>query len=173
MPSFGAMASVDIFLVRHGLAGEPTPGQNDNLRPLTRAGRQRTREVAKRLDRLGVGFDLLLASPLVRAQQTAELLQDLGLCKRLETSALLSPGGDFRAWVKWLGHWRRAPGHRRLGLVGHMPDLGAWAEELLWGEARQRLVLKKAGVVGLTLPSRGNPVGRCSLFLLSPPRYLL
>jgi len=54
-----------------------------------------------------------------------------------------------------------------------MPDLAAWAETLLFGEAHGRLVLKKAGILGLTLPAAGSPLGRCSLFLLTPPRLLL
>ena len=54
-----------------------------------------------------------------------------------------------------------------------MPDLGAWAEVLLFGETRGRLVLKKAGVLGLRLPVSGAPVGRSNLFLLVPPRLLV
>jgi phosphohistidine phosphatase len=128
--------------------------------------------VAKRLRALGLHFDELLSSPLRRARQTADLLHSVGLCARPTESKYLAPGGDFDAWVRWLKRWRRH-GHARLALVGHMPDLGEWAERLVVGEVRQRWVLKKAGVLGLTLPAAGTPVGRCSLFLLVPPRYLV
>lgn len=172
MARFHRMASVDLYLVRHGLAGEADPSRDDRRRPLTGAGVRRTRAVARRLLALGLRFDLLLTSPLRRAQQTADLLHAAGLAERPKESKYLAPGGDFEGWVSWFEAWR-GRGHDRLGLVGHMPGLGAWAEMLLFGEARERLVLKKAGVIGLTLPSRGSPVGRSSLFLLVPPRYLV
>lgn len=173
MPSLRFVASTELYLIRHGLAGDATTGSDDGRRPLTSAGRRRTRAVAKRLGEVGLHVQLLLSSPLVRAWQTAELLQHQGLCDRLEESTLLAPGGDFREWLAWFSRWRRRAAHQRLGLVGHMPALGAWAETLVWGEANQRIVLKKAGVVGLTLPSRGSPVGRSLLFLLAGPRYLI
>ncbi len=167
------MQPTELYLVRHGLAGEADPTRDDRQRPLTPAGRQRTRAVAKRLQALDLHFDGLLSSPLVRATQTAELLRRAGLCKRVEESDVLAPGGDFEAWLRWLRHWRRSPGHRRLCLVGHMPALAAWAELLVFGQPQQRLVLKKAGVLGLTLPARGSPLARSALFLLASPRYLL
>jgi phosphohistidine phosphatase len=166
------VASMELYLVRHGLAGKAEPSRDDRLRPLTRSGVLRTRAVAKRLLALGIRFDLALTSPLLRARQTADLLHHVGLCPRHEESVFLAPGGNFENWLRWLERWRRR-GHTRLALVGHMPDLGAWAERLLCGEGRDCLVLKKAGVVGLTLPPRGSPVGRSLLFLLAPPRYLL
>jgi phosphohistidine phosphatase len=165
------MASVELYLVRHGLAGEAVPGRDDRLRPLTRAGVGRTRAVAKRLLALGLRFDVLLTSPLLRARQTAELLHTVGLGPRPKDAPYLAPGGELEEWVSWF-EARRHRGQESLALVGHMPALAAWAERLLFGKARQRLVLKKAGVLGLTLPSQGSPLGRSSLFLLVPPRYL-
>ena len=146
------MASPDIYFVRHGLAGEASPGADDAQRPLTGLGRRRTRAVGLRLRALGLHFDTLLSSPLVRARQTAHLLQQAGLCECVEEAQVLAPGGDFDVWLRWLRQWRKDASHRRLGLVGHMPALASWAETLVFGRAMQRLVLKKAGVLGLTLP---------------------
>jgi phosphohistidine phosphatase len=171
--SFLTVASVHLYLVRHGLAGEAHhASKDDGLRPLTTAGVKRTRAVARRLKALGIRFDAILTSPLVRAVQTADILHAAGLGRRPETSPHLAPGGDFRAFLRFLSRWR-GQGHAALALVGHMPDLGAWAEQLLTGTQQGHLVVKKAGVLGLTLPARGTPVGRSLLFLLSPPRYLL
>lgn len=128
--------------------------------------------MAKRLLALGLGFDGLLSSPLVRARQTAAILHAAGLAGRPTELACLAPGGDLQDFLGWLGRWRHR-GKARLALVGHMPDLTDWAERLLVGKRGGRLVLKKAGVLGLTLPSSGTPLGRSSLFLLAPPRYLL
>jgi phosphohistidine phosphatase len=162
-----------LYLVRHGLAGKAHhASRDDGLRPLTAAGVKRTRAVARRLKGMAVRFDAIVSSPLVRAQQTADILHAEGLGRRPETSVHLAPGSDFRAFLRWLSRWR-GQGQTRLALVGHMPDLGEWAEQLLLGASLGHLVVKKAGVLGLTLPARGTPVGRSHLFLLSAPRYLL
>lgn len=116
-------------------------------------------------------FDLILTSPLVRARQTAEILQACGLCDLLEESVYLAPGGDFDSWLKWLQEWQSNQ-ESRLAIVGHEPDLGEWAEKLVWGEVRYRLIVKKAGVIGLFLPE-DDPVGQSQLFWLTPPRLLL
>lgn len=166
------MAPLELYLVRHGLAGVADASRDDRLRPLTAAGRKRTRAVARRLREAGIRFDAVLSSPLVRARQTADILHAEQLGPRPTESPHLAPGGSFEAWLRWLRDFRR-PGKRRLALVGHMPDLAAWGERLAFGEARERLVLKKAGVLGLTLPSSGSPVGRSLLFLLTPPRFLV
>jgi len=161
----------DLYLIRHGIAEdrERFAGQ-DGDRPLTPKGKAKTAQVAQRLSDLGLGFDLIVTSPLVRAYQTAEILQRAGLGKRLEIVDYLAPGGDLSAWLAWLATWH--PGeHQRLALVGHQPDLGQWAEILVWGQSRDCLVVKKAGIIGLTLTD--PPMGQSFLFWLTPPRLLL
>ena len=37
----------------------------------------------------------------------------------------------------------------------------------------QKFVLKQAGIIGLTLPETGSPLGHSQLFWLTPPKYLL
>jgi phosphohistidine phosphatase len=161
-----------LYLVRHGLAGEHGSYTNDNDRPLTEEGTQKTRQVARRLATLNLEFDLILTSPLVRAKQTAEILMDAGLGKQLEEFSPLAPGGRIEDWVEWLSSWK--PGKTGcLALVGHEPGLSTWAETLIWGEAKGAIALKKAGVMGLLLPKTGSPVGHSQLFWLTPPRFLL
>ena len=62
----------EIYLIRHGLAasrGKAWP--DDSKRPLTHKGKAKMREVAHGLKALDVKLDLVLTSPLVRAQQSA------------------------------------------------------------------------------------------------------
>jgi phosphohistidine phosphatase len=56
--------------------------------------------------------------------------------------------------------------------VGHQPDLTDWAEQLIWGEIREKLILKKAGIIGLSVPPLASPLGQCQLFLLTSPKWL-
>ncbi len=164
---------MELYLIRHGIATERGTETKDSERSLTDLGRKKTRKVASRLHHLGLRFDLILTSPLVRSRQTAEILRDSGLSSQLQESTYLAPDGDIhtrlRGWLEQL----QPPGDTQLALVGHQPDLGQWAEILVWGEAREGLVLKKAGIIGLTLPETGSPVGRSQLFWLTQPKFLL
>ncbi|MDX2215688.1 MAG: phosphohistidine phosphatase SixA [Oculatellaceae cyanobacterium bins.114] len=162
----------ELYIIRHGLAGDHGSYPNDDERPLTDEGHRRTHKIAKRLRELDLQFDLILTSPLTRARQTADILQDRGLSDRLEESAELAPGGDFDKWLTWLDHWQHTK-KNQLAIVGHEPNLSEWAERLIWGEPKHQIILKKAGVIGLTLPSEGSPVGRSCLFWLTPPKFLL
>mgnify|MGYP002777063883 CR=1 FL=1 len=161
----------ELYLIRHGLAGEHGSYANDDERPLTEEGKQKTKQVANRLMELGLQFDLILTSPLVRARQTADILLAVGLSKHLEEFDALADG-NLESWLTWLKSWQ--PGsYRRLALVGHEPSLSQWAKSLVVGAAIGSLQLKKAGVIGLLLPDQIAPVGHSTLFWLTPPRFLL
>ena len=165
------MSAIDLYLIRHGLAGEHGSYANDNERPLTDEGQQKTRQVAERLHGLKLRFDLILTSPLVRAHQTANLLLEAKLSHVLQVSSWLAPEGSLAHWLQWFEH-ERSSDITTLALVGHEPNLTTWAEMLLWGEAKGVLSLKKAGVIGLTLPKQ-EPLSNSTLVWLTPPRFLL
>jgi len=143
-----------LYFVRHGLAGQSGDYLNDGERPLTEEGRAKTAKIAQRLGQLGVKFDLILTSPLVRAVQTAEILQKAGLSRKIEQFNPLSE-------------------ENAIALVGHEPDLGYWTEMLVWGKFQGKLSVKKAGIIGLEVPNQENPLGKCQLFWLTAPKLLL
>ncbi len=162
-----------LYLIRHGIAIERHEGLADEARYLTEKGEQKTRKVAQRLLDLDIRFEIILTSPLVRAYQTAEILRQVGLSKTVERFADLAPGGDLQNWVNW---WLKS-GYNKdgssLALVGHQPDLGNWSEMLVWGSQTGKLLVKKAGVVGIILPTNETPIGNSELFLLTSPQWLL
>ena len=82
------MATLELYLIRHGVAaerGEEYP--DDSKRPLTSAGIARLRKEAKALDALGVGFDQIITSPLVRTRQTADVFAETLKSKPSVTTA--------------------------------------------------------------------------------------
>jgi phosphohistidine phosphatase len=163
---------IELYLIRHGLAGEFGTYPNDNERPLTEDGIKKTRLIANRLIDLGLQFDLILTSPLVRAKQTADILVEVGLGSQLQEVNYLALDSNITAWLSWLSTW--VPGNqKRLALVGHEPTLSTWAELLAWGEVKGAIKLKKAGIIALSLPESGSPIGQSTLFWLTPPRFLL
>ena len=162
----------ELYLIRHGIAAEAEKYSKDADRPLTEEGKRKTRKVAARLSELNLHFDLILTSPLLRAYQTASILLTAGLSSHLEESPDLAFDGDIHAWLSWWEQWRRKGGNC-LALVGHQPNLGDWAEILVWGKAQGNLVVKKAGAIGINLPENGSPIGRSQLFWLTPPKFLI
>src|SRR6266550_269206 len=119
-------ASYELYLIRHGLAegrGEAWP--DDNKRPLTEEGMTRLRKEARGLARLGVTFDLVLTSPLVRARQTAEIVAAAFDSKpHLTATDALIPGAQYAAVMAELEkHMKKS----RIALVGHEPGLGELA----------------------------------------------
>ncbi len=160
-----------LYLIRHGIAAERGTYKNDADRPLTDKGRQKTKKVAQRLDDIGVRFDLILTSPLLRASQTAEILHNEGLTKQVEESSHLAPVGNIQDWLSWLAQWRNSDSEKDLALVGHQPNLGNWTELLVWGKITGQIIVKKAGVIGINLPDKQTPIGNSELFLLTSPKY--
>ncbi len=166
-----------LYLIRHGIAVNqdtiaPDLRTSDRLRPLTKIGRKKTQQVAKNLQKSGLEFDAILSSPLVRAQQTAEILIAQNLCPRLELCDDLAPSGDLDSWLSW---WQERSNHQqitKLALVGHEPNLSEWAELLIFGNIQHRLIFKKGGVIGLKFSDYTIGIGIAQLYCLIPPKYL-
>ena len=164
---------MEVYLIRHGIAAERGTYAVDGERPLTNKGISKTTKVAGHLRSIGLKFDLILTSPLVRAYQTANILNKANLATKIESVDFLKPGGNFNHWLQWLQSWNCVRPDSKIGLVGHEPDLSNWAEMLIWGTIREQIILKKAGIIGIKIPSIGTPVCRSQLFLLTSPKWIL
>lgn len=134
-----------VLLLRHAKAEDrevfAQTGLDDDLRPLTEAGRKRMRKVAKNLRSLVEPVSLLLTSPYLRAVETAEFLA--AACKLdLKESSALVPEADPQVIVDWL----KSEGVRgTVVLVGHDPQLPALAGWLVAGRKDAGIALGKAG----------------------------
>jgi phosphohistidine phosphatase len=118
-----------IYLVRHGIAGPAPAGMSDNDRALTPDGKRSMQRIAAGLKRLGVAPDVVLSSPLRRAEETAAVVTNtLARQLHVEIYPLLAPGHEAVEVLKGLRPHRAA---RELVLVGHQPDLGLLASHLL------------------------------------------
>ena len=161
---------MNLYLVRHGHAGDPVPqdAAGDERRPLTDEGRDKTREVARGLRELDCVPDRIFTSPLLRAAETAKILASV-LAPKLQPEPLefLQPGGSFARFMKWLDEIETG----RLMAVGHMPDLGEFAQRCLTGREAFRMEFKKAAVCCLSFD--GEPAaGHAQLEWLMQPAAL-
>lgn len=164
---------MELYFFRHGIAADRSEYEIDGDRPLIPKGETRTRFVAQRLGQLGLYFDGILTSPLLRARQTAEILFTENLGAPPQIFQELAPGGSLGSFLAWLEHWQAAP-DAKLVLVGHQPDLGEWAEAIAFGQTGQHLVLKKAGIIGIRSgAARIQAHTNNELFLLTSPKWLL
>ena len=146
---------LELYLVRHGIAenrGEDWP--DDSKRPLTNGGIAKLRKQARGLVALDVTFDQIISSPLVRTRQTADVLAEVVKGKPpIATTDALAPAGTPAAVIQEIGrHARKA----RLALVGHEPNLGELAAQLIGAKAP--LEFKKGGICRIdfdVLPPKG------------------
>jgi phosphohistidine phosphatase len=175
-PISGALPAAELLLLRHGIAEDRLPGDDDAGRALTARGRERSRAVLARLAGLGFRADRLLSSPLRRARQTAELAVRAGLAEALELAEALAPAADpLDCLPQWLASLSPPEGQRpRLLLVGHEPDLSLLACRLI-GAPSGAIELRKAGLAVLRLAPEapGQLAGSAQLQLLLAPRLLL
>ena len=86
---------LELYLIRHGVAAERGKDwPDDSKRPLTPDGIARLRKSARGLTAIGVGFDQIVTSPLVRARQTADVFsEELKDHPPIATSDALAPAG--------------------------------------------------------------------------------
>jgi phosphohistidine phosphatase len=124
-----------IWILRHGDA-EAGEGKPDADRELTEKGEQQSVNAGRALKKLGVGLDVCLTSPKIRARRTAELACEV-LGVRVEVDDRLA-GGDFDPL-------ELAAGRGEVMLVGHEPDCSQ-AVALVTGS---RVKMKTGGIAAL------------------------
>jgi len=137
-----------IWLLRHGEAADGSP---DSERPLTEKGQLQSRAAGAALAVLGVELDACLASPKVRAAETARLA-----CEPLGVDVIIErrlSGGPFDPDTLAAGF-----GENVL-LVGHDPDFSMAVHRMSGAQVR----MKKGGLAC---------VHKGELILLLRPREL-
>lgn len=145
----------EIYLIRHAIAEDRSEAwPDDTKRPLTESGISRMRKAARGLLRMGVSFDVMLTSPLVRTRQTAEVVA-AAFDERPPIVAVdsLQPGGS---WQSVLTDLEKQARRSRIALVGHEPDLGQLAAHLIG--SRHPIEFKKGAICRIdvdTLPPPG------------------
>jgi phosphohistidine phosphatase len=135
---------MDLILWRHADAAE---GARDMERKLTAKGCKQAAHMAEWLTARLPSRTLVLASP---ARRTCETADALGL--RYKVSERLAPGASPEAILEAAG-WPSQKG--AVVVVGHQPDLGRTAAQLLTGKPSE-WSLKKGGLWWLTNRERGG-----------------
>ena len=171
-----------LLVVRHAVAMErsvfqararvdsPEAGEDfaadDDDRPLTLDGIRKMRKNVKGLRELIEAPDLLVSSPLTRAQQTAEILCETWRGLEFTTIDSLRPGSDPDDFCDWL-----SARNGIVAIVGHEPHLSGLVSWFVAGSQKAMIDLRKGGACLLDFP-RGVARGRAQLRWLATPSML-
>lgn len=137
------MDAMQIYLLRHGIADDPRPGQPDSERALTPEGRKRLRAVKRRA---GLTPMFTLSSPYVRAMQTAAIFGG-----EIVQTPMLEPGADPEdAW----NEIRIFKDKAQILCASHEPLCGHLAAFLL-NAPSLRLDVKKGALIRIDVDRLG------------------
>lgn len=161
---------VKLYLVRHGIA-EQGGEVEDAQRTLSPKGRARMAAIARGLGTLKVRPNLILTSPLRRAQETAAILaRGLDNVEMTELSQLAEPGVHPADLGQLLAGYQ---GVDEVMVVGHQPTLGKLASFLLTGSAEGCAIEFKKGGLACLSAHNDTELRRYRLEWLLTPRALL
>jgi len=161
---------MELLIVRHAIAcerdGERWP--DDAERPLSARGVLRARQAARGVRKLLRRPVSVLSSPLLRAQQTAAILNEFAGWPRASLSPLLAPEASPAAVLALLARSRESC----VALVGHQPGIGRLLVSCLpGGRGSAAFEIRKMGVAVVGFD--GSPrAGHGTLRWLVPPRLL-
>ncbi len=161
---------MELLIVRHAVAFEADARRwpDDGERPLSPQGIARAQKAAAGMKQLVRSPGRVLASPLMRARQTAAILTEVAGWPRATDCAELAPGGSPEALLAVL---KRMP-ETRIALVGHEPGLGRLVAMSLPGAAgAQGFRFRKMGAALLTFQGAAR-AGGARLAWLVPAKVL-
>jgi phosphohistidine phosphatase len=162
---------MELFILRHGDAGQRSSQAGDRVRPLTAAGKVEIMEITKALKIIGLKFDVVVTSPLKRAYDTAMIVSNIfDIGNRVQVWNELAPEGQRTEVYRKISRLRE---ESAVLIVGHQPLLGEIVNDMIHQRKSSpcNLLLKKGGVVRLRLLSKSN-IPRGELRWLLSPRIL-
>jgi phosphohistidine phosphatase len=166
---------VNLYLLRHAIAAakDDPAFESDNERPLTKKGIKKFRKAARGIERLGISFDAILSSPLVRARQTADIVAEiLGEESVVDEIPALAPDSSPEQLLSELS---TVEGKENVMLVGHEPFLGNLAGFLLTrkNDSDVRIPLKKGGICRIEIDAVPPTQAGTMHWLLTPKQLRL
>ena len=149
-----------LYVIRHG-AAEPSSPSGDFGRKLSEEGRRILLSTAFGLARMGVRFDHILHSPLVRASETADLMGDLSRTTPAVEQGLAQPPDEAL-----LAEIRRLDGD--VAVVGHLPWVAEMVVWLTTGSASAADGIRFSPGTVAALDGEPVPGGMCLAGLWQP-----
>jgi len=138
---------MQLYLLRHAEAEDGRT--NDEQRALTAKGEKQARNVGKFCRSHSIIPDIILSSPLRRAEETARIFaRELDLPNIVQLEEFLRPGMTAKSTLSGLEKYREKAS---ILLVGHEPDFSGLAGSLI-GTHAENIHFRKATLMSVNLP---------------------
>jgi phosphohistidine phosphatase len=157
--------SMQVYLLRHGVAEEERSGLSDADRALTQDGRRKLRQTLQTASQADIRPTVILTSSLKRALQTAEIAQEVFKYKGelVGTEALMPNASVQDVWNEIRVH----SGEPAIMLVGHNPQFAELAGYLL-GAPELEIDIKKGSLLRIDFEGvSARPKGILRWFLIA------
>jgi phosphohistidine phosphatase len=156
---------MDLLVIRHAIAVDPSDSTDDDSRPLTAEGKKKMRQGAQGLRQSVPQIDVLATSPLTRAVETAEIVSEAYEDLARVVVPALAPGHPASAVAEWLETQRK---HHVVAVVGHEPGLSRMVSWFLTGTERSIIELKKGAACLLTFSGGVSAASASLVWALAP-----
>jgi phosphohistidine phosphatase len=150
-----------LYFLRHASAGQQlSTVKKDERRGLDKDGIEQCGYVGRALASLGVQVEIIVASPLKRATQTAALVgNEMGHEGKLVVDSGLRPQANFAEFQKLLEKYARQDS---ILLVGHNPNLREFLGRMISESGCEAVVeLKKGAVAKVEMRRNSGSLSWC------------
>ncbi len=141
---------MNLYLMRHANAGVPRDSAKlDAKRGLIKEGKEQCMLMGRMLGTLKVQADVIVASPLKRALQTAQFVgNELGYEGKVEISPALAPDASYTDFQKLL---EKYADRQDILVVGHNPSLFQFVGRLITANGGAGVRMRKGSVARIDM----------------------
>ena len=150
-----------VYFLRHASAGKSVSDpEKDKRRGLDKEGIEQCRYVGRVLAALETQVDVVISSPLKRAQQTASLVgNEIGYEAKLQIESALLPEAHYNAFREMLQRYHKQDA---VMVVGHNPSLNAFLSLAISRRGAEEAVdLKKGAVARVEITNKSAVLQWC------------
>jgi phosphohistidine phosphatase len=161
---------MDLFVLRHGKAGQSSDEPDDYKRTLTDDGQNEMRKIGKWMRQKKFKFEVIATSPLTRAYETAEIVaRSLAKKDRLAVWEELAPGGDLDTICYQAAQFGD---DAAVLVVGHEPQLSTLIGRIISGNDSASFILAKGGLAKISNYSFDKRPSGDLQWLLTPKQMM-
>lgn len=144
---------MNLYLMRHANAGVPRESAKlDAKRGLIAEGKEQCMAMGRILGALKVQPDVIIASPLKRAMQTAQFVgNELGYEGKVEVSEALGLNATYADFQKLIDKYSD---RQDVLVVGHNPNLFQFLGRIITGNGGAGVRMRKAAVARIDMDKR-------------------
>ena len=153
---------MEIYLMQHGpnLAKDVDPEES-----LSPEGEDQVSKAARAIKKMGLNFDVIIASPKKRSKQTAAIVAEavgfpMDSIEETDQVKAMTPAEDTIRYLK------QFEGKRSLLIAGHLPSLAEVASALLTSGSRATVEFERGGIGRIDVESLPTSEGKLRWYLI-------